>query len=198
MQTRSRGAAARAGGLEPGVQAALLLLTLVALAMRLLASPAARHDAEAREAVQRIARVLFAMFLRMAFRNGLKAGRALLGMLRGTAWEDHLALVERVANGRAEPEALPGLDPQSAARLAGRLGRWARRASRRLARRAHTRRVAARLSVPCRHRSGARTTARRAAPLRERVEVRARGGARREKCPGRNAPLRANIVTMSQ
>ena len=168
--TRSRGAAARADSGASGLEMAALLLALVGIAMRLLANPALR-DPEGRAAVQAAARALFALCLRMAFRSGLKAGRTLLRMLRGTAWEDHAALVERVAHGRAEPEALPELAPPEAARIADALGRWMRRAARREARPSRARRRGARAFVAYGYFAGACMAARRDACPHGRAEA---------------------------
>ena len=126
MDTRSRAAAVRAARAELVVA----LLGLAALALQMLASPKLR-DARVRADMQGLVRELVIVCLRMAFRRGLKAGLALVSLLRGTAWADQAALVEQVASGLAGAEALPALEAPDATVISERLGRWMRGASRR-------------------------------------------------------------------
>ena len=185
--TRSRGAAARPAVLarsdEARAEAMLLgLLSLVLIALRMLANPKL-SDPERRAQVRAAARALTMVCLRMAFRRGLRAGSALLAILRGTAWEDRAELVAKVASGLAGAGRLPALDAQDATAIAARLERWMRRAVRRAAR---TRAGAPRGSVL--------KTCNRAARVPRRM--RAAGGARREKGPGTVATSHVLIVTI--
>ena len=173
MQTRSRGAAARAaaGPVSGDARWELvlpLLLALAGLAMELLRSPGLR-DPEDRAKLQGAVRAVLALCLRMAFRRGLSAGRALLATLRGTAWQDHAALMEQVAAGKASPDALPELDLPEAMRVADALGRWMRRAKRRggVAGRRHQ----ARTLVSCGRSAGADLSARRDVCSSARLEA---------------------------
>ncbi len=168
MQTRSRGAAARAaaraaagpvsGDARWGELVLPVLLALARLALELLRSPGLQ-DPEDRANLQGAVRAVLALCLRMAFRRGLSAGRALLATLRGTAWQDHAALVEQVAAGKASPDALPELSLPEAMRVADALVRWMRRAKRRGG--GAGRRHQARTLVSCGRSAGADLSARR-------------------------------------
>ncbi|MBS0559222.1 MAG: hypothetical protein JSR21_04120 [Proteobacteria bacterium] len=192
MSTRSRGGAARPaareGARDPRWEIALLLLALAGLGLQLLANPKLR-DPKDRAAMQGAVRAILGLSLMMAFRHGLKAGRALLAVLRGTAWRDHAALVARVGEGKASPDLLPDLETPEARRIADAIGRWMRRQARRRA---------------CGRRPGAGGTV-FIRPVCGPESVRASGGggasalggARREKWPCAPGSQHAHIVTIS-
>ncbi|MBS0562597.1 MAG: hypothetical protein JSR21_21320, partial [Proteobacteria bacterium] len=152
-RTRSTGGSARtaSGGAASGQRASgltelgivPLLLVIVSLGMRVLANP--RMRAEDRASAQRAICSLLGLCLRIAFRQGLPAGRALLAVLRGTVLERKGLLLRKVAAGGASPEALPALDAPEAGRIAGALDRYLRRTFRIGATRtaANARRIAA-------------------------------------------------------
>jgi len=125
-RTRPTGAAARAASGLTARDVVPLLLVMVALGMRILASPALRDPAD-RAAAQRATCMLLALCLRIAFRQGLSVGRALLAVLRGTVLENKGSLLRKVAIGKASPEALPALDAPGAGRIANALERYLRR-----------------------------------------------------------------------
>jgi len=206
-RTRSTGTAARAasGGAASGQGASgqgasgltelgivPLLLVMVSLGLRLLANP--RMRAEDRASAQRAIFSLLGVCLRIAFRQGIPAGRALLAVLRGTVLERKGSLLRKAAAGSASLEALPALDAPDAQRIADALKRYLRRTLRIGATRnaANARRI----SITPRNRERA---------LR-RTDVRAGGcghasgaeEASREKRAMATQPLCAHIITISQ
>ena len=129
-RTRSTGAAARtaSGGAASGLtELAIvpLLLVLVSLGLRLLTNP--RMRADDRAAAQRAICRILGVCLRVAFRQGLPAGRALLAVLRGTVLERKGSLLRKAVTDDAAAEALPMLDAAGAGRIEDALKRYLRR-----------------------------------------------------------------------